>query len=58
MSYFRNRFNSFEEFQRETGHDWGHTSNLGKEEYELLREIEDDERFFDRSRRRQRREWD
>ena len=56
MSYFRNSFTSFQEFQRETGGDWTH--QLGKEEYELLHEIEDDDCFADRPRRSERDEWD
>lgn len=52
MSYFRTRFTSFEEFQREGN--FGH--ELGKDELELLRELEADDEF-DRPRRR-RNEWD
>ena len=52
--YFRRRFSSFEEFQREaTRH---HDPDLGKDELELLEELEaaDD---YHRPRRR-RRAWD
>jgi len=56
MSYFRSSFTSFEEFQRESGRDWGH--RLGKEEYELLHEIEDDDRFADRPRHSRQPEWE
>lgn len=56
MSYFRDRFSSFEEFQRETHREWGH--DLGKEEIELLDEIEDEDGFYSRPRRRRRSDWD
>ena len=54
MSYYRQRFNNFEEFKREAlTHDRaGHSGSLGKEEYELLEEIEADENFHYRPRRR------
>lgn len=42
MSYFRTRFTSFEEFQRE-GLLGG--ESLGKEELELLRDLEEDDEF-------------
>ncbi|MCB9567647.1 MAG: hypothetical protein H6710_10630 [Myxococcales bacterium] len=56
MSYVRDRFASFAEFQRETSREWGH--DLGKEEIEHLGEIEDDERFYSRPRKRRRGEYD
>ena len=56
MSYFRQSFTNFQEFQREVGRDWGR--QLGKEEYELLNEIEEGDRFYERPRRSQRNEWD
>ena len=37
MSYFRNEFASFEEFKREALQD---LDDLGKEEIELMREVE------------------
>lgn len=37
MSYFRSEFTSFEEFKREALQDF---DELGKEEIELLREVE------------------
>lgn len=55
MSYFRTRFNSFEEFQRE-GLLGG--ESLGKEELELLRELEEDDDFDRAPRRGYRRDWD
>ncbi len=59
MSYYRHQFSSFQEFQREglcaSG---GHTSELGKDEYELLRALEDDEAFDQRPRARRRDWWD
>lgn len=56
MSYFRDRFSSFEEFQRETSSEWG--QELGKEEIELLHEIEEQEHFDRRPRGRRRSSWD
>jgi len=59
MSYYRHQFSSFQEFQREglcaSG---GHTAELGKDEYELLRALEDDEAFDQRPRARRRDWWD
>jgi hypothetical protein len=53
LSYFRHRYSSFEEFQREGLAD---PEPLGKEELELLQELElDDE--FDKPRARMSR-WD
>jgi hypothetical protein len=49
LSYFRTRFTSFEEFQRE-GLLGG--ESLGKEELELLRDLEDDDEFDRPPRRR------
>ncbi len=40
MSYFRRQFSSFEEFQRESFHE---DIDLGKEELELLMELEAEE---------------
>lgn len=54
MSYFRTGFNSFEEFQRE-GMFGGDT--LGKEELELLRELEAED-DFDKPKARRRSVWD
>ena len=56
MSYFRTRYNSFEEFQREAS--WG-GDRLGKEELELLEELQADDEFDRRPRNRRRRSaWD
>ena len=55
MSYYRDHFTSFEEFKRESFHDW--VDDLGKDELELLREIDDEDRFDKRPRRR-RTAWD
>lgn len=51
MSYYRQRFSSFEEFQREALRD--NRAELGKDEYELLDELEaEDECLYQpRSRR-------
>lgn len=54
MSYFRHRYRSFEEFQREA---FVELPSLGKEELELLAELEDDEDALRRPRRR-RSVWD
>ena len=51
MSYFRHRYSSFEEFQRE-GLNGG--ERLGKEELELLDELEAEDLFAERVRRRYR----
>jgi len=53
MSYFRTRFTSFEEFQREG---FFGSDVLGKEELELLHDLEDEE-DFDRPRRKKS-NWD
>lgn len=50
MSYFRTRFRNFEEFQREGLQ--SDLADLGKDEIELLRELEDDERRLFKPRRR------
>ncbi len=54
MSYFRTRFRSFEEFQREVSY---HREELGKDELELLRELEDEDNF-DRRPRQARAYWE
>lgn len=51
--YFRRRFTSFEEFQRES-FDYG-DRELGKEEIELLEELQAADEFFQRPRRSR---WD
>lgn len=54
MSYFRTEFTSFEEFKREALQD---LDDLGKEEIELLREVELRDNFHrPPSRRRKRRD--
>ncbi|HRI07999.1 MAG TPA: hypothetical protein PKW35_09285 [Nannocystaceae bacterium] len=55
MSYYRDRFTSFEEFKRESFHTWA--DDLGKDEIELLKDLDDDDRF-DRRPRRRRSQWD
>lgn len=57
MSYFRTGYSNFQEFMREGLHHGGEF--LGKEELELLRELEEEDEF-DRapSRRRRRSPWD
>jgi hypothetical protein len=57
MSYFRQSYRTFREFQRETFFADG---ELGKEEIELLRDIEDDDAFMgERPERRARMSrWD
>lgn len=49
MSYFRNEFSSFEEFKREALQD---LDDLGKEEIELMREVEERDNFHRRPPRR------
>ncbi len=49
MSYFRNEFSSFEEFRREALQD---LDDLGKEEIELMREVEAQDNFYRRPPRR------
>jgi len=48
--YFRRRFSSFEEFQRESFEHGG--AELGKDELELIEALEDADDFFSQSRRR------
>lgn len=55
MSYFRNSFASFQEFQRE-GLPGGET--LGREELEMLRELESDDDFETPRRLRYLSPWD
>ena len=54
--YFRRRFSSFEEFQRES-FEFGEPE-LGKDELELIEALEDADDFFFRSRRRRKSVWD
>lgn len=59
MSYYRRHFSSFQEFQREgLAGAGGHIAELGKDEYELLRALEDDDNFDQRPRSRRRDWWD
>lgn len=51
--YFRNRFSSFEEFQRES-FDFG-DREFGKDEIELLEELEASDEFY---KPRRRGDWD
>ena len=55
MSYFRYGYTSFEEFQREALHE---APELGKEEIELLRELELDDDYGEAPRRRRMSRWD
>ncbi len=55
MSYFRHRYASFEEFQREALVDG---EMLGKEELELLDELEREDEDFRPSSRRRWSDWD
>lgn len=55
MSYFRSEFTSFEEFKREALQD---LDDLGKEEIELLREVELRDNFHRPPRRGRRRHED
>lgn len=55
LSYFRHSYNSFEEFSREAFLSDG--ESLGKEELELLGDIEDED-AFDSPRRRARRRYE
>ena len=55
MSYFRHSYTSFEEFRREAlAKDGDH---LGKEELELLMDLEDEDQF-DRTPRRRRKSYE
>lgn len=57
MSYYRTAFTSFEEFQREALH--GECDDLGKEELELIYDLEDSDNLVRpaaRARRRRSRE--
>lgn len=54
MSYFRHCYRTFEEFQREA---FVELPSLGKEELELLAELEEDDDAYRRPRRR-RSAWD
>jgi hypothetical protein len=51
LSYFRRSYTSFEEFQREAMSDG---ESLGKEEIELLMELEEEDEFDVSPRRRKR----
>ena len=55
MSYFRNEFASFEEFKREALQD---LDDLGKEEIELMREVELRDNFHRHPPRRGRPSYD
>lgn len=56
MSYFRHSFSSFEEFQREGM--WEGGGSIGKDELEMLRELEAEDDPQDFKRRRRRSVWD
>ncbi|MFO0637472.1 MAG: hypothetical protein U0168_32000 [Nannocystaceae bacterium] len=55
MSYFRTSYTSFEEFRREAL--VSDDESLGKEELELLMDLEDED-LFDSPRRRRRRGYE
>jgi len=56
-TFFRTGYQSYQEFQREAlGGSYSHHESLGKEELDLLDDLEDDERFHERPRRASR--WD
>ena len=58
-SYFRSGYNSFQDFQREALRgSFSHHESLGKEELELLEELDADEHFDQRPRRSLRSRWD
>ena len=57
MSYFRNSYNNFQEFQRESFYDH-RQPELGKEELDLLRELEADDDFWVKPRSQRRNLWD
>jgi hypothetical protein len=54
LSYFRHRYRDFEEFQRGA---FVELPSLGKEELELLADLEEDDDAYNRPRRR-RSVWD
>ena len=53
MSYFRHSYSTFEEFQREAL--GSEDEALGKEELELLMDLEDEDQFHSAARRGKRR---
>jgi hypothetical protein len=55
VSYFRNGYRSFEEFQREG---LASGESLGREELELLRELEECDDYERPVRRQSRKGWD
>jgi hypothetical protein len=55
MSYYRNGYRSFREFQRES---FFEAPELGKEELELLRELDIDDEMRACTRGRRRSQWD
>ncbi len=58
MGYFRHRYKNFEEFQREAFHHTHPHNELGKDEFELLEAVEQED-LFDRIPARYRRSrWD
>ncbi len=59
MTYFRTGYTTFKEFQREAlVGTYSHHESLGKEELELLQELEADELFDQRPRRPVKSRWD
>ena len=56
-TYFRTGYQTYQEFQREAlGGSHSHHESLGKDELDLLEDLEADERFDERPRRSSR--WD
>ncbi|MCA9719069.1 MAG: hypothetical protein H6713_22880 [Myxococcales bacterium] len=58
MSYFRHRYTSFEEFQREAFHHTHLHHELGKDELELLETMEEEDLFDRLPSRHRRSRWD
>ena len=58
MSYFRHSYTSFEEFRREALSYDESEHSLGKEELELLMDLEDEDQFDKRPAARKKRSYD
>lgn len=57
-TYFRSGYDTFQEFQREAlSGSYSHHESLGKEELELLEELEAEEHFDQRPRSRPLSRW-
>ncbi len=58
-TYYRTGYNTFQEFQRVAlSGSYSHHESLGKEELELLEELEAEDHFDRQPRRRPRSRWD